>query len=228
MAVVGEISFDQTHRLGNQLGLIPVWLNRLRKRVAYHGIVDSTIISSLKDIENQIRRVLNDSVKIKKIFGESGKVGEFRSTIPISLIIEENIRSIGVRDKITIVAHISKDCEKISLDGRVNIILNNLLTNAVEAMRLGGKIKIQVEKNIDFLKMRVSDQGGGIPKEIRGKVFNYAFSTKGSSGYGLWSSRETAKAMGGDLQIEESSTRGTVFALILPKSTAEGFHESEE
>jgi signal transduction histidine kinase len=62
----------------------------------------------------------------------------------------------------------------------------------------------------------VADTGPGIPDEMQPKVFNLFYSTKRSSGFGLWSARQYARANGGDLALESVEGRGTTFTLKLP------------
>jgi len=63
----------------------------------------------------------------------------------------------------------------------------------------------------------VSDTGIGIPLQQLSKIFELSFSTKGSSGFGLWSARTNALKNNGDLKVKSQVGHGTTFTLLLPK-----------
>ncbi len=67
----------------------------------------------------------------------------------------------------------------------------------------------------------VEDRGGGIPEEIRTRVFDPFFSTKGEgTGLGLAITRQIVEAHGGSVTCESRSDGGTRFRIALPIVTA--------
>lgn len=67
--------------------------------------------------------------------------------------------------------------------------------------------------------LKVSDNGNGIPPEVRNKIFQPFFTTKPThlgTGLGLSISYDIVKAHGGNLAVESTSSNGTVFVLSLP------------
>jgi hypothetical protein len=64
--------------------------------------------------------------------------------------------------------------------------LLNVVNNGIESMSLGGRLKIRIARERDEFVVSVADQGGGIPEELKEKIFNLYFSTKEKgSGIGL-------------------------------------------
>src|ERR1700730_6698381 len=104
-----------------------------------------------------------------------------------------------------------------AIRGLVIDILRNLLVNAIEAMPGGGRITLSARNATRFVLLEVSDTGAGIPEEKQSKVFDLFFSSKGSSGFGLWSARRNALRNRGDLRIQSQPGLGTTFTLLLPK-----------
>ena len=115
------------------------------------------------------------------------------------------------------------------VEGEIQQVLNNLIGNAIDAMRQhGGKLILRSTEIFDwktrrsFIRLTIADTGSGIPHAIIGEVFNPFFTTKGigGTGLGLWISRDIIDAHKGRLKVR-SSTRtgrtGTVFTLLLPK-----------
>ncbi len=105
-------------------------------------------------------------------------------------------------------------------------ILRNLFVNAVEAMPHGGTITLRAYDTKQDIAIEVADTGVGIEESMLKRVFDLSYSTKGSSGFGLWSARRNALANGGELIVRSKLGEGTTFTLSLPKATTpmEGSH----
>jgi signal transduction histidine kinase len=92
----------------------------------------------------------------------------------------------------------------------------NLITNALEAMPRGGKIRIGARKTGKYVLIDVEDTGPGIPSGIRDRLFQ-PFVTAGKDqglGLGLALSRQTVLDHGGDMWTEPA--RGARFVISLP------------
>ena len=99
--------------------------------------------------------------------------------------------------------------------------LLNLLRNAREAMPAGGPIAVRVMAEGMGVVVDVDDRGGGIPEEIRSRVFDPFFSTKGEgTGLGLAITRHIVQAHGGTVTCEPRAEGGTRFRLALPIAPA--------
>lgn len=94
----------------------------------------------------------------------------------------------------------------------------NLGRNAAEAMRGAGTIDIGCVKSDGGVLFTVSDDGPGIPDEIRGNVFD-PFVTLGKekgTGLGLAIVKKVVEDHGGDIAVENGPERGAVFRIRLP------------
>ncbi|HLT35217.1 MAG TPA: ATP-binding protein [Enhygromyxa sp.] len=100
-------------------------------------------------------------------------------------------------------------------------VLLNLLSNAVDAMPRGGTVRISLAAEPDdAVSFAVSDEGIGIPEEIRDSIFDPFFSTKEigkGTGLGLSISYGIVRDHGGDILLESQAGRGTTFRVILPR-----------
>ncbi len=93
----------------------------------------------------------------------------------------------------------------------------NLLLNALEAVKPGGRIGVRTEATPDGFRLEVSDNGCGIPEEIRDRVFDIFFTTKDrGSGMGLSQVYRTVEIHGGNLEFETPEEGGTVFRMEIP------------
>jgi signal transduction histidine kinase len=101
-------------------------------------------------------------------------------------------------------------------------ILFNLAHNAIAVARLQGEAGVRMtsvtllaERTGATVRLRIADDGPGLPEAVRANLFRRQQSTTGGSGMGLSIARELAEQNGGVLQLAESA-RGTVFVLELP------------
>ena len=101
-------------------------------------------------------------------------------------------------------------------------VLINLLVNACEAMGEGGSIVIREEEGVAeplgrVVVIRVKDNGPGIPKSVRDKVFQPFFSTKEEgTGLGLSIAYRIVEEHGGWLSLKSREGEGTTFTITLP------------
>jgi signal transduction histidine kinase len=106
--------------------------------------------------------------------------------------------------------------------GRLKIILNNLIGNAVKYHNLRKAdpfIQIGLEEKNGHVEIFVKDNGQGIPKELQSRVFEMFYrgheSSKGS-GLGLYIAREMTRKLEGDIYLESEKNKGSTFTIRLP------------
>jgi PAS domain S-box-containing protein len=109
----------------------------------------------------------------------------------------------------------------------VNQVVLNIVVNAAHAIgdlvagsERRGRIGIQTRRSGDFVVIRISDTGGGIPKDIRERVFDPFFTTKAvgkGTGQGLAIARSVViEKHHGELSFETEEGHGTTFVIRLP------------
>jgi len=106
-------------------------------------------------------------------------------------------------------------------------VLFNLVKNALEASAPGSVVAVDAVVEEDALHLSVSDQGAGIPDDVRGQIFEPFFTTKlsrGSVGLGLGLpvSKNLVEAIGGSLDFETVVGKGTVFRVHFPSAGRSG------
>jgi two-component system nitrogen regulation sensor histidine kinase NtrY len=98
-------------------------------------------------------------------------------------------------------------------------VLNNLVINATQAIPSDrqGKIRVSLTRHGEVAVVQISDNGGGIPAEIQGRVFEPNFTTKTSgSGLGLAICRKIIEGHDGTIRFVTRENEGTDFMIELP------------
>ena len=93
----------------------------------------------------------------------------------------------------------------------------NILMNAMEAMPEGGSIYIEMSAQGNTLTITFSDEGGGIPHETLGKIWEPFYTTKDKgSGLGLPIVKKIVEGHGGDIRIDNIPEKGARVTVTLP------------
>ena len=103
---------------------------------------------------------------------------------------------------------------------QVGQVFNNLIKNALQAIenKTDGDIIVMLQQKNECVEVSVSDNGCGIPEDIRDKIFRPNFTTKSNgNGLGLAISKHIVEASGGHITFD-SSNKGTTFYIYLRKS----------
>jgi two-component system nitrogen regulation sensor histidine kinase NtrY len=101
----------------------------------------------------------------------------------------------------------------------LNSIFSNLLKNALQAIPADkqGIITVTLSATFDRVKVRISDNGTGIPEELKSKIFTPNFTTKSSGmGLGLSIAKRYAETAGGTILFESEHDKGSSFIVELP------------
>ena len=98
--------------------------------------------------------------------------------------------------------------------------LINLVLNAVQACRPGGHVALTAERDHP-IRLRITDDGCGIPPEQRTRIFEpFVSLRKGGIGLGLFLSLNFIRRWGGDIVIESEPGSGSTFELRLPAAAS--------
>ncbi len=231
MSEIGHMAFELTHRWDNDLGLVRSYVNDIGSELEKLGVTNPFIAKKLDNIVQTTRTVLDLGKDLKQEFVRSGEaivgeriviqprtgVGEPSTMHP--RVLFEGVRNIpSLSSIIELCLDIEEDVAMVrGVHSLVTDILRNLVSNAIDAMPEGGKIMLRARNAGSFVALEVIDTGTGIPRQSLAKIFDLFYSTKGSSGFGLWSARRNALRNHGDLKVKSEIGQGTTFILLLPK-----------
>ena len=113
-------------------------------------------------------------------------------------------------------------------EGEIEIITNNLISNAVKYNRDQGTVTVMLEGTSDSVVVKVSDTGIGMSPEETGRLFGEFVRIKNDrtrgisgSGLGLSTLKKLIELYGGSVSVDSEPNVGTTFTVVLPRTTAE-------
>jgi two-component system, OmpR family, phosphate regulon sensor histidine kinase PhoR len=168
--------------------------------------------------------LINDLLDVARL--EAGRLVQRQVPTDVGKIIEEMVALMAPRAKdqgITL-SFALENLKPILADPKnIEEILNNLLSNAVNYSPSGGEVKTSARVIGDFMEIKVSDQGIGIPSEELPKIFEKFYRVKdpktrqvSGTGLGLSIVKGIVEAHRGSIYVESTVTVGTTFRVLLP------------
>jgi len=120
-----------------------------------------------------------------------------------------------VKTSYGITVNLPDDNVKIKCDARkIEGVLSNLINNAVQAVDGHGEVNVTTSSDSDFLTIKISDSGPGIPEKNLDKIFEPMFTTKTTgTGLGLLICKSIVEQHGGTISV---SNKPTTFTVTLP------------
>ena len=223
LASIGVLTAGVAHELGNPLNNISMVAQTYielyddldkTERLDYMN----TVLEECSRIKNIVQNLLDFSRPKKTDF----KVSNINTVIKNSLRLIQNMLHVsGVETRLSL----QTELPDVFIDeNRIQGVLVNLYTNAIQAMSPGGTLSIRTvcENNSDRILVEIEDTGTGIPPEFISNIFDPFFSTKGTGGTGLGLSISYGiiKNHKGEIKVKSDAGVGTTFTIELPIYTS--------
>jgi len=150
---------------------------------------------------------------------------------PLSDIIEKMVLLVSPRTnakKIEVVRKYDPEIDQVWLDSeKIKQVILNIISNAVDFTEENGRIDVQTEKvankgDGERIRIRIRDNGSGIPESILDKIFDPYFTTKHRSdmhngtGLGLFIAHQNMQDHNGTIDVKSRVNDGTEFILTIP------------
>jgi PAS domain S-box-containing protein len=156
------------------------------------------------------------------------------SSRPLSAVVDDVLAIYErkcKRKNLRVERRVEQDLSVFAVQGELKQILSNIVTNAIDASHPGGKIEIRARScrdprsNQPGICITIGDDGAGVPRQYREKVFAPFFTTKKEvgTGLGLWIIKDLLEKRGGQVRLRSRDTQpsGTVMRIYLPQEIQE-------
>jgi|GEM_PF-6642631 len=204
-----------SHDLGNLLNVIAAYVERAWGHVRQS---EGVLADSLNGIEGAADRAAHLNQRITSLAKATPR---HPTVIDLAAVLPEIVPLLEMTlgQDIELRVDIEPGDHRVSFDEPcLALILLNLATNARDAMASRGVIELGCRRSGDRCVVSFSDSGEGIPQAQLQSVFEPFWTTKSpqkGTGLGLFSARQMAESLGGQLLLRESPERGARFELVL-------------
>ena len=230
LAAVGRLAASISHEINNPLEAV----TNLLYLVRCEEHLSDEVRTYLNAAENELGRVSQIVSHTLRFHRQSTRPRE----VTAHELLEPTLGLFNGRlgnSNVSIVLEERSTARVTCYEGEIRQILNNLVGNAIDSMKTGGRLVIRTRDSRDWksgapgVRIVVADNGHGMPPDVMKRVFEPFYTTKGinGTGLGLWIARGIVDKHEGMLGIF-SSTRpgksGTVFSLFLPLQPSAAEH----
>ncbi len=248
MASLGELTAGIAHEIQNPLNFVNNFsevsselLGEMREELEKGDLAEATAISI--DIQHNLEKINQHGKRadaiVKAMLQHSRVSGGNRALTDINILTDEYLRlayhGLRAKDK-SFNSSMTTDFDPSV--GQINLVaqelgrvLLNLINNAFYAIserknetseNYEPLVHLSTKRLGDWIEIKVKDNGKGIPKSVKEKIFLPFFTTKPSgqgTGLGLSISYDIVKAHGGEILVESKEGEGTEFCIRLPIDT---------
>jgi signal transduction histidine kinase len=216
LAALGYLSAGMAHEIRNPLNSISLFVQLMNQNT-----VDPEQLEYQGKILKEIDRI--DAI-IRKLLDAARRTRTISDNVLIDEVIDSSLEVFSPQietGRISVTRSYSNSPAHIKADpAELEQIFTNLFLNALDEMPSGGLIDISVCMENGRVIVRMADSGGGIPDDVLPSIFDPFFSTKArGTGMGLPVVKRIARIYDGNIAVEKTSPRGTVFRLDFPVSS---------
>ena len=210
--VFAGMARESAHQLGTPLSSLRGWLELLEERDVGDGARETAVLmradlERLERVAHRFERIgrppRREPVDVAALVNKLADY--FRARVPTLA------RAVSIRSEVP--------AEPVVVAGDPVLLewaLEALVKNAIDALGgRGGNVTLSVEKRAEGARVRVTDDGPGIPRELRGQIFEPGYSTKkGGWGIGLPLARRIVQEWHGGTLRAIPVDRGATFEII--------------
>jgi two-component system, NtrC family, sensor kinase len=225
MATIGRMAANVAHEINNPLAIINEKAGLIQDlftlRQQYTG--DAKLAGLVESILTSVRRAGKITKRLLTFARHMEGTVETVSAEQVIRDVLSFLEKAAEYGNIQIRIDAQPDTPPIECDrGKLQQIFLNIINNAFAAMEKGGHLDIQVAPEPPGrIRVRIIDDGCGIPEDDLHHIFEPFFSTKtsrGGTGLGLSITYNLAREIGGEIQVTSDVGHGTCFTVLLPLS----------
>ena len=233
LASVGRLAATVAHEINNPLEAVTNFIYLAKQQ---------------PDVPEKIRRYLDsaDAALARVAHIAQQTLGFYRehsqpTLLPLSEVLDDVLAIYERKFKfkeLHLERRITPGLTICAFEGELKQMLSNLITNAFDASRQGGKIIIAARRSGHLqngrigVRFTIADNGVGISAPDKQHLFMPFFTTKKDigTGLGLWITRDLLKTRGGQIRLRsrDASPSGTVMSIFIPDASREACPEPKE
>jgi len=219
LTTMGQLAARVAHEINNPLAGIQNAFLLVRSAIP----IDHPYFRFVGAIEREIARIAAVTRQLYETYRPDQAMGSTSSVILAMSDAVIFLEQVNRARQVRIVTDVSRAPSLVPVpDALLRQTLYNLVQNALDATPVGGTITVSAQREAAWCVIRVTDQGPGIPADLRDRIFDPFFTTKdrsvktGGMGIGLSLVRQSVIAVGGEVQVQSGAQGGTTFEVRFP------------
>lgn len=220
LAATGRLAASIAHEINNPLEAITNLLYLLRRFCR----LDDAALNYVTIAEREVRRMSEITQQTLRFYRQSTLPGRTTMAELLDSVLDMyNVRlnTLGI----ALERNYEPDLDLYCFAGELRQVIANLVSNAMDATAGGGKLIVSARRSKDWIhpqrdgvRITIADTGSGMNAEVRERLFEAFFTTKGATGtgLGLWVSHEIILKHHGIVHVRSREGAGTVFQLFFP------------
>ena len=217
LSTLGRMAAGIAHELGTPLNVVA----GRAALIASGRLSQEEVLSSARTVKNEADRITNI---VQRLLDFARQRRPQRTNCDVAAIVQRTVGLLKPLAQKRNVAINLKDTDVVTTclvdESQVQQVLTNLIVNAIQAAPVGGQVQLSIDSpEPDWLRIRVADNGPGVPDELRERIFEPFFTTKDvgeGTGLGLSIAYGIVQEHGGRLEVTRSELGGAAFDLFLP------------
>ena len=220
MAAIGRLTSGVGHEVKNPINAIVVHLELLKTKL---GDASAPAVRHLEVIDAEIHRL----DRVVQTLVDFSRPVELRLSEQDLRPVISDVLALAAEElsthQVTLVSRLPSKPLVANIDADLlKQAVLNVIQNGAQSMEQGGRLEVVLDEEGKTAVLRVSDEGPGIPEEIREKIFDLYFTTKsGGSGIGLAMTYRILQFHHGSVEVQSKTERGAEFLLRIPLAPAE-------
>ncbi len=183
-----------------------------------------TFLSKAKKRINQMDSLINDLLILAKIESKEDKIQKnYINLYSMVQQVFEDLQHIANEKGIKLENQVDRDFSIFVDEKKFNILLKNLVENAIKYNKSGGRVKVYSSKSEKYAAITVEDTGIGIPKEAVPLIFERFYRVdksrsrnEGGTGLGLSIVKHITEAHDGKVEVQSEPGKGSKFTVKIP------------
>jgi PAS domain S-box-containing protein len=209
LATLGELAGGVGHELRNPLAVISNAVYLLRNSLPKSA---PNLMEYVEIVETETRNassIINDLLDYSRIQPTE------KEPTALPALVADLLAKLPIPENVVVENQLKEDLPVIDVNGQqVELIFTNLISNAIEAMPEGGRLKISSHLRGDRLTIAFTDTGVGISRGNLKKIFEPLFTTKPRGiGLGLAITARLAELNDIKIRVKSREGQGTTFSL---------------
>jgi two-component system CheB/CheR fusion protein len=219
LAAIGETAGMVGHDLRNPLQTIINTIHLAKEAMKSNGALtpekELRVESALETIREQAD-FMNKIVSDLQDYAKQAKPTFVQ--YDMQRLINDTLSSIPVPKSVEVSSSIETGFPKLNVDpGLLRRAFTNIITNALQAMPNGGKLKIRAWTSQNIAAVSFEDTGIGIPEDVKTKMFSPLFTTREKGvGLGLAVTKRLIESHKGEIKVFSKVGEGTTLTVELP------------